>query len=188
MLLLIGRDLISQGLSVEISCDSLAIKRVKIVNACDVGKWVKNLHLIETDVSGEERFQLLSIFGHYASSFEVEGTPTGRVTSGELEIRLSDSNRTVQRRPCRLSADERQLVREKLTELLDAGVIRPNCSPFSNAILLVKNKDGTDRMRVDYIELNSNTVLDKYPYRPLAHRRSDSAFKWSKVFYMSGYD
>nr|XP_046472584.1 uncharacterized protein LOC124214362 [Neodiprion pinetum] len=91
------------------------------------------------------------------------GTPTAKVTTGELRIRLIDPNRTVRRRPYRLAPDERQVVRDKVKELLTAGIIRPSCSPFASSVLLVSKKDGSDRLCVDYRELNSNTVPDRYP-------------------------
>lgn len=85
------------------------------------------------------------------------------MTTGELEIRLMDANKTVMRRPYRLSSEEKTLVRGKIQELLANGVIRPSCSPFASPMLLVKMKNGDDRLCVDYRELNANTIADKYP-------------------------
>lgn len=62
------------------------------------------------------------------------------------------------RRPYRLSNDEKMLVRSKIQELLAAS-----CSPFACPMLLVKKKDGSDRLCIDYRELNSNTISEKYP-------------------------
>ncbi|XP_048513419.1 uncharacterized protein LOC125501458 [Athalia rosae] len=94
---------------------------------------------------------------------EMSRTPQSKVNTGELQIRLVDPNRTVQRRPYRLGVHERKVVRDKIKELLAVNIIRPSCSPFASPILLVKKKDGSDRMCVDYRELNSNTVADRYP-------------------------
>jgi len=105
---------------------------------------------------------LYDILNEYSSSF-IDGIPKNRVTTGQLEIRLVDSNKTVQRRPYRLSSDEKEIVRNMIKELLESNIIRPSCSPFASPILLVKKKNGTDRLCVDYRELNSNTVADKYP-------------------------
>ncbi|GJU82322.1 hypothetical protein Tco_1284687 [Tanacetum coccineum] len=48
-------------------------------------------------------------------------------------------------------------------ELLEAGVIRNNQSSFSSPIFMVKKKDGTWRMCVDYKMLNKFTMKDKFP-------------------------
>lgn len=48
-------------------------------------------------------------------------------------------------------------------ELLHTGVIRPSLSPYSSSIIVIKKKDGSWRMFLDYWELNKATVKDKFP-------------------------
>ncbi|CAH2109091.1 unnamed protein product [Euphydryas editha] len=82
--------------------------------------------------------------------------PIRRVTTGELKIDLIDPHKTVQRGPHQMSPSEKAIVREKIQSLLDADIIRESSSPFASPIVLVKKKDGTDRLCVDYRELNAN--------------------------------
>jgi Reverse transcriptase (RNA-dependent DNA polymerase)/RNase H-like domain found in reverse transcriptase len=46
--------------------------------------------------------------------------------------------------------------------LLKSQVIQPSCSPFASHALLVKKKDGTWRLCVDYRQLNNLTIKNKY--------------------------
>ena len=45
----------------------------------------------------------------------------------------------------------------------EEGVIQPSNSPWASAIVLVRKKDGTLRICVDYRQLNSVTKLDTFP-------------------------
>jgi hypothetical protein len=43
------------------------------------------------------------------------------------------------------------------------GHIRPSSSPFTSSFVLVKEKDGTMFMCIDYRALNKRTIKNKYP-------------------------
>jgi hypothetical protein len=43
------------------------------------------------------------------------------------------------------------------------GHIRPNSSPFSSSVVLVKKKDVTMRMCIGFRDLNKKTIKNKYP-------------------------
>ena len=52
---------------------------------------------------------------------------------------------------------------ENLQDMLDGGAIRPFKSPWCNAIVLVRKKDGTLRFCIDFRKLNSRTKKDSFP-------------------------
>ena len=54
-------------------------------------------------------------------------------------------------------------VREHLKLMLNASVIRPNNSPWCNAVVLVRKKDGSLRFCIDFRKLNALTVKDSHP-------------------------
>jgi hypothetical protein len=43
------------------------------------------------------------------------------------------------------------------------GHIKPSSSPFTSSVVLVKKKDSTMRMCIDYWALNKNTIKNRYP-------------------------
>ena len=47
--------------------------------------------------------------------------------------------------------------------MLDAGVVKPSNSPWCNAVILVRKKDGSLRFCIDFRRLNSLTVKDSHP-------------------------
>ena len=64
---------------------------------------------------------------------------------------------------CRIPPPQLDEVREHLKLMLDAGVIWPSNSPWCNAVVLVRKKDGSLLFCIDFRKLNSLTVKDSHP-------------------------
>ena len=77
----------------------------------------------------------------------------------------------------------------QLQELLDKGYIRLSVSPWWASVLLVKKKDGTFRMCIDYHQLNKLTIKNRYPLPRIDdifdQVRGD--FVFSKIDLRNGY-
>ena len=54
-------------------------------------------------------------------------------------------------------------VRTHVNDMLQAGAIRPSSSPWCNAVVLVRKKDGGLRFCIDFRKLNARTKKDSYP-------------------------
>ena len=95
----------------------------------------------------------------------------------------------VNQRPYRLPFHQKNALEELIKHMLASQMIRPSLSPYSSPIILVKKKDGTWRLCVDYRQLNSNTVKNKYPI-PIIEDLLDElhgAKLFSKIDLRSGY-
>ncbi|GFT61053.1 retrovirus-related Pol polyprotein from transposon 412 [Trichonephila clavipes] len=63
----------------------------------------------------------------------------------------------------RLSFSENQDVNKQIDKWLEQGIVRPSSSEYASPIVLVKKKDGTTRLCVDYRRLNRKLVKDRFP-------------------------
>ena len=52
---------------------------------------------------------------------------------------------------------------QHIQEMLDGGAIWPSQSPWCNAVVLVRKKDGSLRFCIDFHHLNAQTKKDAYP-------------------------
>jgi hypothetical protein len=91
---------------------------------------------------------------------ELPGMPPYR----EVEFVIDPLPRTAPtfKWPYRMSVEELKGLKKQLTELQEAGYIRPSSSPWGAPVLFVQKKDGSQRTCVDYRSLNDVTVKNKY--------------------------
>lgn len=105
------------------------------------------------------------------------------------EIPLLDSV-PVRQRYRRIPPSDYEAVKAHINQLLQTQVIRESSSPFATPIVLVKKKDGSLRMCVDYRQLNARTRKDAFPL-PRIEESLDmlSGAKWfSTMDLASGYN
>lgn len=93
--------------------------------------------------------------------FSLHDLDYGSTEKVKHQIKLSDSTPFKHRaRPIHLQ--DIDAVRKHLQELLEAGVIRESESPFASPIVVVRKKDNTVRLCIDFRKLNSQTIKDAY--------------------------
>nr|KYP41166.1 Transposon Ty3-I Gag-Pol polyprotein [Cajanus cajan] len=91
--------------------------------------------------------------------------------------------------PYRMSPSELAELKKQLEELLEKQFIRPSVSPWGAPVLLVKKKDGSFRLCVDYRQLNKFTIKNKYPLPRIDDLMDQlrGATVFSKIDLRSGY-
>ena len=78
-------------------------------------------------------------------------------------INLQPGTIPINVRPYFYAYHHKDEIEKQVRELLDNGVIHHSISPFSGPVILVKKKDYSWRMCVDFRVLSKITILDKYP-------------------------
>ncbi|GJT56777.1 reverse transcriptase [Tanacetum coccineum] len=125
------------------------------------------LHLMQGGDNHEltQNRELQTLLEEYANVFEEPKTlPPHRSFVHQIPLKEGDVNVNI--RPYRYplsTCSQKDVIETMVKELLDSRVIKPSHRPFSSSIVMVKKKDGSWRMCIDYRQLNKFTVKDKFP-------------------------
>lgn len=65
--------------------------------------------------------------------------------------------------PSRLPADEYNAVQKDVEEWVEQGIVRKSFSNVASRVVVIKKKDGTLRLHIDYRKLNSMVLVDCFP-------------------------
>ena len=112
----------------------------------------------------EQAVKARSLLREYHDIFSLEKHDTGHTKAAKHKIVLKDPDTPpFKERFHRIPPPQLDEVRAHLKMMLDAGVIRPSNSPWCNAVVLVRKKDGSLHFCIDFRRLNSLTVKDSHP-------------------------
>ena len=122
------------------------------------------------DLSGLESWdnkaaeQARSLLAEYHDLFSLEKNEIGCTKAAEHVIKLKDPDATPFKEWFRrILPPQVDKVREHFNLMLDAGAIRLSNSPWCNAVVLVRIKDGSLRFCIHFRRLNSLTKKDSHP-------------------------
>ncbi|XP_011884081.1 PREDICTED: uncharacterized protein K02A2.6-like [Vollenhovia emeryi] len=188
--LLVGRDFLDTV--------DLSVKRgvAKISPAHDdpVGSEVPEVYQIDVFAESEVKsvdLSLVSDVNHRAAVQDLIGNYNPirtREVGVEMKLILKDDE-PVYQRARRLSIPERDDVNAQIQQWIDDGIVRPSVSDYASPIVLVKKRDGTNRICVDYRMLNKKIIKDRYPL-PLIEDQLDklqNAKKFSTLDLKNGF-
>ena len=106
--------------------------------------------------------KLSNLIGIYRDIFALAKDPLGTAIATERFIDTND-NPLFRIAPYKVAPCNLPAVPDEIKEMLDEGVIVPCKNPYSSPIVMNPNKDGTNRMCIDYRKLNEITTKDAYP-------------------------
>ena len=104
-------------------------------------------------------------------------------------IELEEGTQTVITTPYRHPKRYKDEIEKTIKELLELGYIRPSSSPFASSVVLVKNKDDTLQMCIDYRALNKKTIKNRNPVPKIDELMDElqGGKYFSKIDLPSGY-
>ena len=112
----------------------------------------------------EQAEKARSLLREYHDIFSLEKHDTGHTKAAQHKIVLRDPDTPpFKERFCRIPPPLLDEVCAHLKIMLDTGVIQLSNSPWCNAVVLVRKKDGSLRFCINFRRLNSLTVKDSYP-------------------------
>ena len=107
----------------------------------------------------------------------------------EFSIDLVPGTAPISVSPYRMAPLELRELKNQLEELMSKHFVRPSVSPWGAPVLLVKKKDGSMRLCIDYRQLNKATIKNKYPLPRIDDLLDQlkGACVFSKIDLRSGY-
>ena len=111
------------------------------------------------NLTEEQRAEFIDLASQFQSLFtEAPGT----TSLAQHHIKLT-SDQPVRSRPYPVPYSLRESLKKDITDMMTMGVIRESSSPYASPVVVVKKKDNTNRICVDYRKLNKLTVFDPEP-------------------------
>ncbi|BHF67842.1 hypothetical protein SprV_0301087100 [Sparganum proliferum] len=122
------------------------------------------VHLVPDSpgLSSEQITAVRNLIFQNSAAFAWDGEPLGRTNVLQHTIDTG-SARPIRQPPRRVPVHFQKQLEKTIKDMLDKHVIRPSSSPWASPIVLVKKKDGSLRLCVDYRKLNAVTVKDSFP-------------------------
>ncbi len=117
---------------------------------------------LQAQVPPEYKGEFLKLIYAYQDIFCEDGDPTPSCPLFEQEIKL-DTNIPICQRQYPLPKASREALKERVTEFLEAGVVKPSISPYNSPIWPVEKPDGSYRVCVDFRKLNEHILPDPFP-------------------------
>ena len=117
------------------------------------------------NLTDEQRAEFIDLASQFQSLFtEAPGT----TSLAQHHIKLT-SDQPVRSRPYPVPYSLRESLKKDITDMMKMGVIRESSSPYASPVVIVKKKDNTNRICVDYRKLNKLPVFDPEPMPTAEH-------------------
>ncbi len=115
----------------------------------------------DSPLTPEWKKRITSILNSMPDIFALHDLDYGHTDQVKHRIKLSDET-PFEHKARPIHPHDVDAVRKHLQELLEADIIRESESPFSSPIVVVRKKNNSVRLCIDFRKLNSQTIKDAY--------------------------
>ena len=137
------------------------------------------------NLSEEQRVELKELMGEFTNRFK---DIPGSTLLVEHVVNLT-TDVPVRSKPYPIPYQARESLKKDIDEMLKMGVIRESNSPYASPVVVVKKRDGSNRVCIDFRKVNKVTVFDPEPM-PTAEdlfRQLSGSRIFSKIDLSKGY-
>lgn len=168
----IGRDILLQA-NLSIDQDAVTIQKKSSVD------FLAHINITDetrTDIEAIPDAEIKDRVEKLVRDYEPKKCKTTEV---KLKIALKDKKPMFQR-PRRLAIPEKEIVEKQIEEWIKEGIVEPCSSEYASPVVVVRKKDGSPRVCIDYRPLNRIIERDRHPL-PLIEDQIDK-LKDARVF------
>lgn len=150
---IIGQELLNQA-DLIINQEGIIITRRPDDNLLHIAPTEDEIDVMET-VKEENREKVKMLIRSYEPDKK-------KTTNVEMKIIMKDEE-PIYSRPRRLPFNEREIVENQVKEWISNEIIEPCSSEWASAVVIVRKKDGSPRVCIDYRKINQKVIKDRYP-------------------------
>ncbi|KAK7870273.1 hypothetical protein R5R35_001001 [Gryllus longicercus] len=153
--MIIGNDLLDQA-EVLMNKNGVTVRKSRLEAHLMCIQIVEQPEIkIESTVSKEVKKKVEDMVSNYVPKRK-------KTTDVKMKISVKDEQ-PIYSNPRRLSPQEKEIVDKQLSTWIDDGIIEQSSSEYDSQVLVVKKKNGTSRICIDFRKLNRIVVKDRYP-------------------------
>ena len=131
----------------------------------EIGAWGPNESVTDLKcgdgLSTEQVRELQSLTSQYSDIFS-DFPGDSNLAQHRLDL---TSDIPVRQTHCPVPYAMQASLKEELQQMEEMGIIRKSSSPYSSPVVVVKKKDGSNPICVDFRRLNKVTIIDPQPVR-----------------------
>lgn len=162
---IIGNELLSQA-EMTINREGIRITKEK-PNVNEIREKTADMYLLSIDVTEEEALNIQeNVAREYKEEIEqlVNSYEPEKIKESVVKLKITmKDDEPIFSRPRRLSPAEKSIVDNQVKDWLEQGIIEPSSSEYASQVVVVKKKDGSPRVCIDYRRINKSVVKDRYP-------------------------